>query len=73
MAMKYGNTIPESWTQKEMDDILEPACTDYPSAFFPLAVFHPAWPPTDSNCNVLITIMFCTCFRIDTDNNKMVN
>ena len=26
--MKYGNTIPEGWTQEELDEILEFACTD---------------------------------------------
>ena len=28
MDMKYCNTFPEGWTQEEMDEILEIACTD---------------------------------------------
>ena len=28
MDMKYGNTTPEGWTQEELDEILEFACTD---------------------------------------------
>ena len=28
MDMKYGNTTPEGWSQKEMDEIPEFACTD---------------------------------------------
>ena len=28
MDMKHGNIIPEGWTQEEMDEILEFACTE---------------------------------------------